>query len=118
MLGGVSLIRQVTNPKVALWLTFAAILAVPLILLTIALNDGQIPSQDQSVLDWASSRDLPLLGGISESLSAITDAFPTAGIGIAVVAFLWLLGMNRTALGFLIVGVVVFIVAVLGDLIL
>ena len=112
------MIRRAINQKVALWLILTAILTVPLILLTIALGDGRIPSQDQTVLAWVTSHGFRGLGGISAVISAFTNTPPAAGIWIAAVALLWMLGMNRTALGFAIVAVIVFIVAFLGDLIL
>ena len=113
---GTSVLRQVASPAVVLWLLATAALGVPLILLTTALEGGTIPSQDRTVLDWVTGRDTPLLGGTSEAISAFTGAFPAAGIGLAVIAFLWLLGATRTAFGFAVVGAVVFVVAFLGDL--
>ena len=111
-----SVLRKVASPAVVLWLVAITALAIPLILLTLALEGGEIPSQDRTVLDWVTTHDAPLLGGISKGISAFTDAPPAAGIGIAVVAFLWLLGMTRTALGFAVVGAVVLIVMFVGDL--
>ena len=112
---GTSMMRRVANPRVVLWVLSAAALLVPLVLLTVALDDDPFPSQDQRVLDWVADRDFLTLGTISDVISAFTDAPPAAGIGIAVVAFLWLLGATRTALGFAVVGAVVLMVIVLGD---
>ena len=111
-----SMMRRVANPGVVLWLLAAAALLTPLVLLTIALENDPFPSQDRTVLDWVADRDFLTLSTISDIISAFTDAPPAAGIGIAVVAFLWLLGATRTALAFAVVGAVVLIVIVLGDL--
>ncbi len=110
-----SVFRRVTSAWILLWVAAAAGLAIPLILLTMALEDNQIPSQDQTVLDWVSSRDFPLLDGISRVISAVADGPATAGIGIASVGLLWLLGATRAAQGFAVVGAVVLTVSLLGD---
>ena len=110
-----SVFHRVTSAWIVLWVAAAAGMAIPLILLTIALEDGQTPSQDQAVLDWVSSRDLPLLDLISRGISAVTDGPATAGIGIASVGLLWLLGATRAAQGFAVVGAVVLTVVLLGD---
>ena len=44
-----------------------------------------------------------------------TSAPPAAGIGIAVVVLLWLVGATRMAMGFAVVGAAVLIVVLLGD---
>ena len=107
--------RLVTRPKVALWLIAMAGLLTPLILLTLAVDDGAIPSQDRTVLDWVARRDFPLLGGFMKGISGLTSNFPAMGAGMVGVALLWLLGLNRAALGFTIVGGVVGTGAILGD---
>ena len=110
-----SVMRRVVSPRIVLWLVAVATLLIPLVLLTVALEDDPFPSQDQTVLDWVVDRDFLTLGTISDILSAFTDAPFAAGIGIAVVFLLWLLGMTRTALAFAVVGAVVLIVIFLGD---
>ena len=112
---GNQVLNRATIPRVVLWLVAIAALLAPLILLTIALNDDMIPSQDKTVLDWVTSHGFRGLGGISDAISALTDAPPAAGIGIAVVALFWLVGATRMAMGFAVVGAVVLIVIVLGD---
>jgi len=114
-LTAIKVLERATNPRVALWLVAFAALLIPLILLTIALDDDPFPSQDQTVLDWVADRDFLTLGTISYIISAVTDAPAAAGIGLALVFFLWLLGMTRTALAFAVVGGVVLIVLFLGD---
>ncbi|MCH8205553.1 MAG: phosphatase PAP2 family protein [Chloroflexi bacterium] len=104
-----------TRPKFALWLSAIAGLLTLLILLTLAVDDGRIPSQDRTVLDWVAGRDVPLLGGFMVGISGLTSNYPAFGMGLAGVAFLWLVGNNRAALAFAIVGGVVAAVAVLGD---
>ena len=110
-----SALRHMASRGVVLWLFAFAALVIPLILLTLALDDDPSPSQDQRVLDWVTSHGFWGLGGISDAISAITDAPVAAGIGVAVVAFLWLLGATRMAMGFAVVGVMVLVVIVLGD---
>ena len=46
----ISLIRPVARPRVALWLIAAAVLTTLLVLLSIAVKNGPMPSQDQTVL--------------------------------------------------------------------
>ncbi len=108
-------IRSVSKPRAVLWLATAGVLAAALVLLTIAIDDGQTPSQDQTVLEWVSSRDLPLLAGFSKIISAATSNYPLLGVGATGMALLWLLGMTRAALGFAFVGGVVGIVAYGSD---
>jgi hypothetical protein len=58
------------------WLAAAGVLTAPLVLLTIAINDGAVPSVDQTVLDWVVGRDVPLLAGFMKSISGLTSNFP------------------------------------------
>ena len=48
-------IRLVNKPGAALWLVAIAGLTSLVVLLTIAINDGTVPSKDQTVLDWRRS---------------------------------------------------------------
>ncbi len=52
------------------------------------------------MLDWFTERNVPLLSGIVTSVSGLTSNFPAMGMGLVSVAFLWLMGLNRTALAF------------------
>ena len=103
------------RPKFVLWLAAIAGVLTLLILLTLAVDDGATPSQDRTVLDWVTGRDVPLLGGFMRGISGLTSNFPAMGMGLAGIAFLWLVGLNRAALAFAIVGGAVGAVAFLGD---
>jgi undecaprenyl-diphosphatase len=105
----------VARPKFALWLATISGLLTLLILLTLAVDDGATPSQDRTVLDWVAGRDFPFLGGFMRGISGLTSNFPAMGIGLAGVAFLWLVGHGRAALAFAIVGGAVGAVAFLGE---
>ena len=74
-------LRQMANRGVVLWLLAFAAMVIPLILLTLALDDDPSPSQDQRVLDWVTSHGFWGLGGISDAISALTDAPTAAGMG-------------------------------------
>ena len=105
----------VTIPRVLTWLAVAAMPAVSFALLTVAIQDGQTPSQDRTVLDWVVSLDVPLLAGLTKVISGATSNFALIGVGALVIVFLWLLGMMRAALGFALVGAVVGAVAYASD---
>ena len=109
-------VRILTNPRLWLWLVAAGVLIAPLVLLSIAIDDGAVHSTDQTVLDWVVGRDLPLLAGFSHNISAATSMYSLMAAGAAGMAFLWLLGMTRAALGFAFVGGVIGIVAYGSDL--
>ncbi len=100
-------IRQVNRLWAALWVVTVAGLASLIVLLTIAVSDGAVPSQDQTVLDWVVDRDAPFVGGSSEVISALTKGRVAAALSAIAIVFLWLLGMTRVALAFAFVGVVV-----------
>jgi len=102
-------------PKTALWLILAAILAVPLILLTIVIENGPVPSQDQTVLEWVVDRDNGVVSGLSDGITFLTDSRTSAVLGVLGIAFFWLIGSSRAAIGFGVVGVTVVGVAFLGD---
>ena len=100
-------IRVVNRPGAVLWVVAIAGLASLIALLTITINDGAVPSQDRTVLDWVVDRDYPLIAGISEFVSSLTRGREAAGLSAAAIVFLWLLGMTRAALAFAFVGVVI-----------
>ena len=105
-----------TRPRLLLWLVAAGALTAALVVLTIAINDSPVPSQDRTVLDWVIGRDVPLLAGFMKGINGLTSNFPAMGMGIAGIVFLWLVGLSRAALAFAIVGGTVGVVAFLGDL--
>ena len=108
--------RIVTRPWLLLWLAAAGAVTAALVLLTIAISDSPVPSLDRTVLDWVVGRDVPLLAGFMHGISGLTSNFPAMGMGIAGIAFLWLVGLTRGALAFAIVGGTVGVVAFAGDL--
>ena len=108
-------LRKIINPTVALWVTLAAILVVPLVLLAIAIEDGPAPSQDRTVLDWVVDRDNRVVSGLSQGITFLTDNRTSAVLGLLAIAFFWLIGSSRAALGFGVVGVAIVVVAFLGD---
>ena len=108
--------RPVTRPRVLLWLAAVGTLLTLLILLSVAVKDGPTPSVDQTVLDWVAGRDFPGLAGIVDGLNFLTSNWPAMALGLAGITFLWLVGMNREAAAFAIVGGIVGVVAFLGDL--
>ena len=108
-------ILRVSKPKALLWLVAAGALTAMLVLLTMAINDGSVPSKDQTVLDWVVGRDLPMLDASMTFIGILTSNFPAMGLGIVTVIFLWLKGLNRAALGVGIVGGIISLVAFLGD---
>ena len=109
-------IRIVIKPQLLLWLFAASLLTAALVLLTVAIDHGAVPSQDRTVLDWVVGRDVPLLAGFVTGINVLTSNFPALGMGIAGVAFLWLIGMSRASLAFAVVGGIVALVAFAGDL--
>ena len=74
-------------------------MAAAFVLLTLAVVDGGIPSQDRTVLAWVVELDVPLLAGFSAVVSGATSNYPLMVAGVAGIVALWLLGMTRAALG-------------------
>ena len=107
--------RPTVSPRLLLWLAAAGGLTAALVLLTLAVNDSPVPSQDRTVLDWVVGRDVPGLAGFMKGISGLTSNFPALGLGIAGIVFLWLLGLSRAALAFAIVGGIVGVVAFAGN---
>ena len=108
-------LRDVNKLHAALWMATAGVLAAAFVLLTLAVVDGGIPSQDRTVLAWVVELDVPLLAGFSAVVSGATSNYPLMVAGVAGIVALWLLGMTRAALGFLLVGGVVGAVAYGSD---
>ena len=110
-----SFLRFVVTPRVLLWIAAVTSLAVLLMLLTFAIDDGQTPSQDEAILKWMAGLDILFLERISRSISVLTSNIPAAAMGLAGIVFLWLVGMTRTAVAFTVAGVIIGAVAFLGD---
>ncbi len=108
-------IRVVNKPGAVLWVVAIAGLASVIVLLTIAISDGAVPSQDRTVLDWVVGRDAPLVAGISEVISAVTRGREATALSAVAIVFLWLLGMTRAALAFAFVGLTIGAVAFGAD---
>ena len=90
-------VRRTVTPRVMLLFTAFGAFAILLVLLTAALSDGRIPSQDQTVLDWVRDVDLPGLGRASSVLSEVTDRPGAAIGGCAALAVLLITGRSRAA---------------------
>ena len=110
-----TIIRRATRPWVVLWLASFGVLATLLTLLSIAVRDNRVPSQDQTALDWIAGWDFPGLTGFFEIVSFLTNNWPAMVLGLAGIALLWFLGMTRQAVAFAFIGGIVFAAATLGD---
>ena len=107
--------RTVFTSRRLLWAAAFAVLATLLVLLTKAIMDNPIPSQDTAVMDWIVGWDLPGLGTFFQGISSLTGVkagliYAPLGIGA-----LLLLGKNRSAVAFGAVGLTIGLIAVLGD---
>lgn len=111
----VNFIRQVIKPRVVLWLASVSALATLVALLSVAIKNNPFPSQDRTVLDWITGWDFPGLTGFFEVTSFLTNNYPAMVLGLAGIAFLWLIGLTREAVAFAVIGGIVGIIATLGD---
>ena len=111
-------VRLIASPRAVLWLAAVGLSAALLAILSIAIRNDPIPSQDQTVFDWVAGWDLPGLTGFFEGVSFLTNNWSAVGLGIAGIAFLWLLGLTRVALAFVVVSGIVGFIAFLGEFIL
>lgn len=109
------LLRPLTRPRVVVWLAAMGILTALLALLSIAIKNDPTPSQDITVLNWVIAWELPGLTGLMETVSFLTNNRPAMVLGLAGVLFLWLLGLTREAKAFAVIGVIIGVVASLGD---
>ena len=108
-------IHPATKPRVVLWLAAVGVLATLLALLTKVVMNDHTPAQDIAVMDWVVGWDLPGLHGLFTAVSFLTSGGAGLVYGPAGIVLLFLLGKSRAALAFAVVGVIVGIVAVLGD---
>ena len=98
-----------------LWATAAVALGVLLTLLTVSIKNDPLPGQDVSVRDSIRGWDVAGLAGFFDFVSFVTAGRQAFVIGAASVGFLWLIGMSRAAFAFGVVGIIIAVVAVLGD---
>ena len=106
--------RMVRTRLILLFAAFASG-AILLVLMTAALSDERIPSQDQEVLDWVRDIDLPGLESASSVLSVITGSWGAVVGGVAVVGALLISGRSRAAGRLAIVLALAGIATVLAD---
>ena len=114
-LGGLKGVGRALDRRVTLSIAAVVALGIPLTLLTISIKDDPFPSQDLSVLDSISGWDVPGLAGFFNFVSFTTGKVAII-LGALAVAFLWLIGMNRAAFAFAIVGAIIGVVSIIGDL--
>jgi undecaprenyl-diphosphatase len=110
-----TIVGWATDRRVLLWAATAVVLGVLLTLLTVSIKNNPFPAQDLNVRDSILGWDVPGLVGFFDFVSFLTAGRQAFVIGIASVGFLWLIGMSRAALAFGIVGIIIGVVAVLGD---
>jgi hypothetical protein len=110
-----TIVGWATDRRVLLWAATAVVLGVLLTLLTVSIKNNPFPAQDLNVRDSIRGWDVPGLAGFFDFVSFLTAGRQAFVIGIASVGFLWLIGMSRAALAFGIVGIIIGVVAVLGD---
>ena len=108
--------RPMIKALALLWIVSFGVLTTLLVLLTLAITDDLVPSQDLTVLARVTSWDVPGMAVASRVLSFLTNKWPAMGLGVAGVAFLWLLGMNSTAWSLVIVGGIMGITAMGADM--
>ncbi len=104
-----------TDRRILTWAAVAVALGVLLTLLTVSIKNDPLPSQDVSVRDSIRGWDVVGLSGFFDFVSFLTAGRQAFVIGAASVGFLWLIGMQRAAVTFGIVGIIIGVVAVLGD---
>ena len=103
------------RPRNLLWLAAVAILATLLGLLTKAIMDDPMATQDVRVLNWIAGGDLWGLTTFLKVISFVTSAFAGAIYVPLGIIFLLLLGKNRAAVVFGAVALTIGFVAILGD---
>ena len=101
--------------RVPLRLGLAGALLTLLALLVLAVMNNQVPSQDQSLMDWVVGWQLPGLRGFFSAISVLTGTKAGLVYGVLGIAILLLVRKTQAALMFAIVGAVVAVVAILGD---
>ena len=107
--------RTMNRQGLAPWLAAVAALSTLLALLTMAIMNNPVPSQDVAVMNWVAGRDWPGLETFFAVLSFLTSAKGGVIYVSAGIAFLLILRKPRMALVFAVVGATIGFVAVLGD---
>ena len=104
-----------SKSKTSLWLATVGLLTALLTLITLAVKDGPIPTQDVRIYNWIAGWDAPGLNGFFEAVSFLTNNWPGLILALAGVGFLWLLGLSREAKAFSVIVAILGVVVLLGD---
>jgi len=108
-------VKAVLNTRLLLWLAAVGILVALLALLTKAISDNPMSSQDERVMNWIVGWDLPGLTTFFDVVSAVTSSQAGFIYGPLAIIFLLLLGKIRPAIVFAVVGVSIAAVALTAD---
>lgn len=107
--------RGVSGMVVTLWLLALLVLVIAFVFLSIEVSDNPAPEREERILREIEGWDTPGLDPVSGTVSFLTDNWPAAIAGIVIVSFLWLIGMNSTALSLALVGGIAGTVAFTSD---
>jgi len=108
-------VKGVIITRSLLWLAAVGILVALLALLTNAMSDNSIPSQDVTVSEWIVGWDLWGLTNFFDVVSFVTSSKAGFIYGPLGIIFLLLLGKTRPAIVFAVVGVSIAVVAIAAD---
>ncbi|MCH8297225.1 MAG: phosphatase PAP2 family protein [Chloroflexi bacterium] len=108
-------VKAALNTRFLLWLAAVGTLVALLALLTKAVSDNPMASQDVRVMNWIVGWDLPGLNFYFDGVSAVTHTQVGVIYGALAIIFLLLLGKTRPAMVFLAVGVSIGAVAIGAD---
>jgi len=108
-------VKAVLSTRSLLWLAAVGIPVALLALLTNAMSDNSIPSQDVRVADWIVGWDLKGLTTFFDVVSFVSSSKAGFIYGPLGIIFLLLLGKNRPAVVFAVVGVSIAAVAIAAD---
>ena len=108
-------VKALLSTRFLLWLAAVGILATLLALLTNAMTDNSVPSQDVRVSNWIVGWDLRGVTTFFDLVSFGTSSKAGFIYGPLGIIFLLLLGKTRPALVFAAVGVTIAVVAVAAD---
>ena len=108
-------VRPVLSPRILLWLAAVGVLATLLGLLTKAISESPMSSQDITVRNWIVGWDLPGVTTFFDAVSIVTSAEAGLIYGPLGIIFLLLLGKTRPAIVFATVGVSIAVVTIAAD---